>query len=159
MAMKIDMDKPLSPEARQYLLDRGRADQVEANEAKHGKQSGLSRAQRDERIVELRAELERLEHENAREDNPNVANPLAGIGGGVQDNTVVDGQRPEGAPEAQSDDYEDGKKWTAGSLREEVVRRNEERVKDNLEPLATTGSKAELIERLRRDDKEIQEAQ
>lgn len=155
MSKKVDLSKPLSPEDRQYLMDRGRVAEVEANEAEHGKQSGMTKDQRQRRIADIMAELRQLEEEQNREDNPNEANPTPGIGGGVRDNTVVDGKRPTDATPDLSDDYEDERKWNKAKLVDELKGRNREREENNLPLLRTTGTRSELVEELRRDDQEI----
>lgn len=159
MSKRIDLEKPLSPEDRQYLVDRNRLREVDENEARFGRNSGMSSEQRSARIAELESELATLRQEQAIEENPNVFQTRAGIGGGLKDNTNVDGKRPEGAPADPTDDYETDNRWTAGALKKELERRNAERAEAKLEPLSTSGNKSELIERLRMDDREIAEQQ
>jgi len=99
--------------------------------------------------------MARLQAEQAREDNPNVAvtgDPASGL---VRDNTAVDGETPEGAPEGK-ETYEDERYWTKAKLTDELKARNVERERDGLEPLATTGNRSELVERLMKDDEELE---
>ena len=155
MSRKIDFNKKLSAEDREFLLGNGRTAEVDKNDAEHGVDSSnptMTREQRDERIAALRSELAMLEHLNAVEDNPNLAQGgLAGIVGGVKDNTVVDGEVPVGAPVEQGDNYET---MTVSRLKEELAARNKERFEAELTELSLNGTKAELVERLRQDDRE-----
>jgi hypothetical protein len=171
VARVIDWDKELSEEDRAWAEQRpdhpagnGRtvAQRVRENDEKFGREAKVAKMSRSERIAELRAEMakaqneiERLETEQAIEDNPNVAvagDPASGL---VRDNTAIDGQKPEGAPEG-SEDYSDQKYWTVTRLQEEIQGRNDDRTSQGLPALATTGKRAELVERLIQDDRELE---
>jgi len=139
-------------------VERGRTKEIEENEAQFGRDSGLNLETKKARVVELESELSSLRQEIATEENPNEANPGAGgLGGGLRDNTVVDGERPAGAPRDATDDYDDTEKWTKAKLSDELKRRNKEREENDLEPLRTTGNRSELVDALRLDDKELAE--
>lgn len=142
------------------------AERLRANDERFGREAKLASMSREERIAELRSqmadaqnEIERLEREQAEEDNQNVAvlgNPEQG--GLIRDNTGVDGQPPEGAPEP-AQDYSDEKYWTIARLQEEIDSRNVDRKAAGLEPMSRTGKRAELVERLQQDDKELEESE
>lgn len=176
MARTIDWSEPLSDEDRAWAEQRrdfasGRdgltvGEQIDRNDEKHGKQAKDSKKSRSERLDDLRTtiadaenEMARLQQEQADEDNRNAA--LAGSVGDraagliVRDNTPVNGETPEGAS-TQAEDYSDEKYWTKSKLSEEIDNRNEERKAENLEPLSKSGTRAELVERLRQDDESLQ---
>jgi hypothetical protein len=171
MAREIDWDKELSDEDRTWAEQRLDApagngmtinDRIIANDEKFGRRAKDASKTRDERIAELRTvmadaqnEIERLHREAAEEGNPNVAvtgDPAVGL---VRDNTGVDGERPDGAPEPK-ETYSNEKVWTKSKLTDELHARNEERTAQGLEPLSTTGTRAELVERLMKDDEELE---
>lgn len=168
MARTIDWSKPLSDEDRAWAAQRG--DQqfdgksfnqlISENDVEHGKEAKDSKKSRAERMDDLRSsiadaenELSRLQQEQVDEDNRNAA--LAGSLGDqakgliVRDNTPVNGETPEGSS-TQAENYSDEKYWTKAKLSEEIDRRNA----DGAE-LSKTGSRAELVERLRQDDEEL----
>jgi len=174
MAREIDWSKPLSDEDRTWAEQRldmpsgsnglTIGQQIARNDEEHGKAAKDARMSRSERMDVLRSgiaesqnELARLEQEQIEEDNENRARAgslgeqAAGLG--FTDNTPVNGEKPEGAPEP-SDDYDDTKKWTVQSLQAEIDRRNE----DGAE-LRRTGTRSELVERLRADDEELQKSE
>jgi hypothetical protein len=172
MSRQIDWSKPLSDEDRAYLEYRldtpagfggmNIAQAIEANDAEHGKAEKDSSLSREERIAELRTvladsqnELERLTVEANLAANPNQAkqgDPSVGL---VLDNTGVDGERPEGSPEPK-ETYADEKYWNKNKLTDEIKARNTERVAQNLEAMSTSGTRAELVERLLQDDEELE---
>lgn len=171
IARDINWDEELSDEDRAWAEQRLDApagfgktigQRLVENDVKFGRETKLASMTRAERIEHLRGvianaqnEIERLEVEQANEDNPNVAvtgDPKVGL---IVDNTGVDGKRPEGAPE-EREDYSNAKYWTVPKLQEEIRARNEERVSQNLEPIAVDGKRAELVERLLRDDEELE---
>lgn len=164
MSRKVNLNEKLSDEDREYLLNNGKEREVAENDAQFGRKDDSVRGEemdakeRDERIAELRNELARLENEKATAENPNVAFPNQIPGGNVVDNTHVEGEAPEGAAEDTRDDYDDDKKWTKSKLSEEIKRRNRDREKEDAEPLRTSGTRSELVEELRRDDRELAEA-
>lgn len=171
MAREINWDEELSDEDRSWAEQRPDhpaggnmtvGQRLRANDEKFGREAKEASMTRAERIAELRSqmasaqnEIERLETEQAAEDNPNVAvtgDPASGL---VRDNTVVDGQTPDGAPEG-GEDYSDQKYWTVARLQQEIESRNVERTSQNLEAMPTTGKRAELVERLMKDDEELE---
>lgn len=174
MARDINWNEPLSDEDRAWAEQRldqhgpgGRkfADLIQANDEEHGKAAKDASKSRDERREELRTiiadaqnELERLDREEVEEINRNTA--LAGSVGDreagliVRDNTPVNGERPEGSPEPVQD-YSDEKFWTKNKLTDELRGRNSEREQAGLSPLPVTGTRSELVERLKKDDEEI----
>lgn len=162
VSKQINMDEPLSPEDRRYLIERDRMAEVRANEEKFGKRSGTTGAERRERIEQLRNELAELEAAEAQDANANVADvqPNAqfphtqGVPPphGPVDNTPVDGEVPTGARSADEDNYENMSK---PELEKELSKRNTDRERVGDEPLNTRGTKAELIDRLRQDDQEL----
>lgn len=138
MARKIDWEQPLSDEDYDWLVTNGREAEAVASDERHGTKRArgvMTVEDRAARIVELRAELDRLEAEQRLAENPNVASPATGL----VDNTPVDGEKPEGAPTAPEDGYDE---MTNEQLRDELRERE----------LSTKGTKAEMIERLREDD-------
>lgn len=164
MAREIDWSKKLSDDDRAWAMQRDnlRA-QIDENDRQFGRKEADSVKERSDRMNELRSqiadatnELARLEKEQADEDNGNRA--VAGdpaTGNVIRDNTGVDGETPEGAP-AEEETYEG---WTHDRLKAEIRNRNREREAEQLDPLPTSGSKAELTERLLADDREIAESQ
>lgn len=170
MAREINWDEPLSEEDRAWAEQRpdmpaGNGMTVAQRLAEIDQRDGNPKEKRSraERMGELRTtiadaqnELARLEVEEQEEANRNAAvtgDPAIGL---VRDNTSVDGEMPEGAPEA-GQDYSDEKYWTKARLVDEIKARNQDRVRDNLEPLSTTGNRSELVERLMQDDRELAE--
>lgn len=161
MARNIDWDKPLSDEDRAWAIQRDSLrDLISENDAKFGRdERGFDRPAR---IAEIRSEmdrlsteLDRLEREQAEEDNTNSAiQGDPGTGNVIVDNTGVDGQQPTGAPSGP-EDYSDTSKWTKAKLEAEIERRNEERKAEGIETLSTRGTRAELVERLMQDDSEL----
>lgn len=169
MARYINWDEPLSKE------DRAWAEQRPDIPVKDGKKIADLLAEidgrkpssqtRDERRGELRTtianaenELARLDKEEADEVNRNTA--IAGsigdqaAGLATRDNTAVDGERPEGAPD-DVERYTDEKYWTKPRLTDELRKRNSDRQASGLNPLPITGNRSELVERLMKDDEEI----
>lgn len=164
MAREIDWTKKLSDDDRAWAMQRDNLHaKVEENDRQFGRKDTSGAENRAARMEELRGliashtnELARLEQEQADEDNPNTA--IAGdpaTGNVIRDNTGVDGETPEGAPEAEAT-YEG---WNADKLKAEIRKRNKERAEEDLEPLSTSGTKAELTERLLADDREIAASQ
>lgn len=171
MAREIDWDKPLTEEDRAWAEQRrdmpsGRdgltiGQQIEKNDEQHGKVAKDAAKSRAERMDDLRSmiadaenELSRLQQEEIDERNANVAVAGAlGEGRVVTDNTPVNGERPEGAPEVK-DDYDDTKRWTVDALKAEINRRNEEGA-----DLKLSGTRSELVERLRKDDEELEKGE
>lgn len=161
--LKIDWTKPITAVERAHAEQWEMFDQIEANDREFAGKEAEPAQDRAERMEALRGqiasatnELARLEQEQIDEDNTNRA--LAGdpaTGNVIRDNTAVDGQTPEGAPEPPAT-YEG---WNADKLKAEIRERNKDRGEAGLEPLSTSGSKAELTERLLADDREIAESQ
>lgn len=170
MARNINWSEPLSDEDRAWAEQRPDTpsgqdgltigEQIQRNDEVHGKQAKDSRKSRAERMQELRStiadsenEIARLQQEEADEINANVAragsmgDQAAGLT--VVDNTPVNGETPEGASTG-TEDYSDEKYWTKAKLVEEIERRN-----DDGAELSKTGTRAELVERLRKDDEEL----
>jgi hypothetical protein len=174
MSREINWEEPLSDEDRVYLEHRldapagfggmNIAQAIEANDAKHGRAEKAQALSREERIAELRTiiadsqnEMERLVSEGNLEANPNLGkqgDPAVGL---VVDNTGVDGERPEGSPEPK-ETYSNEKYWTKARLSEEIEARNGDRVAAGLDALSTSGTRSEMVERLQKDDKELEEA-
>jgi hypothetical protein len=171
VAREIDWSQEISDEDRIWLEQRPdmpagdgktNAQRLAENDEQYGKAAKDNAKSREERIADLRAaiadatnEIERLEREMAEEGNPNVAvtgDPAVGL---VRDNTGVDGQTPDGAPTGK-ETYSDEKYWTKAKLAEEIDNRNVERTEQGLEPISRSGNRAELVERLLKDDEEIE---
>lgn len=76
----------------------------------------------------------------------------------MRDNTGVDGQAPEGAPQ-EGPDYSDAKYWTVARLQEEIRNRNVDRKAAGLDEMSDQGKRAELVERLQQDDAELAETE
>lgn len=171
MARSIDWSKELSDEDRTWAEQRPDmpagngmtvAQRIQENDETYGRQAKDAAKSRAERMSDLRTvmadaqnELERLEREEAEEGNPNVAVTGLASQGLIRDNTGVDGQAPEGAP-APEERYADTTAWTKAKLAAEIEERNKERRSLNMEPLSTTGTRAELVERLLKDDEDIE---
>lgn len=172
MARDINWDEPLTDEDRVWAEQRldtpsGRdgltiGEQIAKNDEVHGKAEKDQAKSRAERISELRStiadsqnELSRLQQEEIDENNANVAragssgDQAAGLG--FTDNTPVNGQAPDGAPTA-TDTYDDTAKWTVAALKSEIERRN-----DDGADLKVSGTRSELVERLRADDRVLAE--
>lgn len=172
MARDIKWDEPIGDEDRAWLEQRPdapaglgmtNAQRLAENDAQFGKEARDAQKSRAERIQDLRTtiadaqnEIERLEREQAQEDNANVARVGSPAVGLVTDNTPVDSKRPEGAPEPVQD-YSDEKYWTKGRLQAEIDGRNPDRKNAGLEPINRNGTRAELVERLQQDDRELAE--
>jgi hypothetical protein len=140
------------------------AERLRANDERFGREAKLASMSRAEQISELRSQIadaqntiERLEREQAEEDNRNVSvigDPEKG--GLIRDNTGVDGEAPEGAPQpAQT--YSDEKYWTVPKLQEEIDSRNVDRKAAGLVAISKSGKRAELVERLLKDDEELEQ--
>lgn len=164
MARDIDWSKPLSDEDRTWAEQRDwLASKIEENDRQFGGKKAKPSQTRAERMEELRGviadatnELARLETEQADEDNENrLRSGAIDEGRFVTDATHVDGEKPEGAPEP-AETYEG---WNADKLKAEIRERNKERAEAGLEPLSTSGTKAELTERLLQDDRDIAASQ
>lgn len=163
MSREINWNEPLSDEDRAYAEMRGWDDRIADNDARFGNEKADKGMSRDQRMEKLRAEiaertneLDRLTLEAEQEANANRS--IAGdprTGNLIVDNTGVDGEAPEGAP-AEAKRYDD---MSSDKLKAEIRKRNKEREAEDLDPLPTSGTKAELVERLLADDREIAESQ
>lgn len=162
MARQIDWDKPLSEDDKAYALQRDMHDKVAENEARFGKGERPKGSKRDERIEELRGQITELDNEL----NTLLADKAAeeDLGGAIvrgaapqTTGTFTDGQASQTGQDA-TEKY-DGSEWTVAKLKAEIKARNEERQKDGLDPLSTSGSQTELRERLMQDDREIAAAE
>lgn len=153
MSREINLNEKLSEEDRDYLLARGREQQVFRNDARFADQpsaealamasyvpgTGIDRAEGvpatpggDPRVVMGGGEVGEPDEDDEDDEGPRAAsevvdNPLAGGG----------------------DNYET---WTKKQLRQEIESRNEERAEDDQLPVG--GDKADLVARLRQDDEE-----
>lgn len=176
MAREIDWTKPLSDEDRAWAEQRldmpagnnmNMRERIEANDQEHGREAKQTAQTRQERLEEIRAEMAALENEQTRltleqaeEDRQNAAfsgTPAdARAGLGFVDNTPVNGETPVGATPNTTDDYE---ARTVPDLQLLIEGRNRQRQEDGLAPLSVNGRKAELIERLREDDRELAAAE
>lgn len=149
MSRTIDPDKPLTAEDRKYLVERGNYALIKKMDDEHGTapdENGDTEEGLAARIAELEAEANEL---RGRQTQLRIAREQREAQ--VRDNTVVDGQ---GGSENRQDDYED-RKWTRDLLAAEIERRNEGR--DDEYKMSSSGTKAQLIERLRADDEEEDE--
>jgi TolA-binding protein len=140
----IDQEQPLSDEDRRYLEERGNYALIKTMDDRHG--TGPEQEQETEeslaqQVSELESQINDLE---GRRTQLRIAREQQEAG--VKDNTVVDG---EGGSENRTDDYDEAK-WTRASLQAEIDKRNEGR--DNEDKMSSSGTKAQLIERLRADD-------
>lgn len=170
MAREINWDEPLSDEDRAWAEQRpdapaGNGMTVAQRLAQIDDSYGNPKTarEREKRIEQLRGEidsrtieLERLQREAEEEGNPNVAvtgDPAQGL---IRDNTGVDGETPEGAPTGKQT-YNDEKYWTVSKLQDEIRSRNIDRQAAGLTPLATSGKRSELVERLLKDDEELEQ--
>lgn len=171
MAREINWDEKISDEDRAWAEQRpdhqvnGRPirELLAEQDEKFGDKEAEPAKTRAERMTELRqiiadsqTELERLSQEQIDEDNANRAFSGDAASGLVQDNTYVEGEKPEGAPEP-TETYSDEKYWTKAKLAEEIDSRNGEREREGLPALSKTGNRSELVERLMQDDREAAE--
>lgn len=163
MSREIKWHEPISDEDREYAEMRGWNDRIAENDARFGNSNAKEELSREQRMEQLRGEiaertneLDRLTLEASQEANANksIAGDLR-TGQIVVDNTGVDGQTPEDAP--QADPTYDG--WSPDKLKAEIRKRNKERAAEDLSPLPTSGRREELVERLLTDDREIAESQ
>lgn len=175
MARQIDWSKPVSDEDRAWAEQRldtssGQdgltiGEQLERNDAAHGKAAKDSKKTRAERLDDLRStiadaenEISRLQLEQAEEDRQNAA--FSGTpedarkGLGFVDNTPVNDEVPQGADTGKRDYSQ----MTVPDLQQEITARNEDRQQAGLEPLSIHGKKSELVERIQQDDREIEQA-
>jgi hypothetical protein len=162
MSRQINFNEKLNEDDREWLLRNGETQKVQRNDEEFGRKE--TDADTDEQVAEklaaARAEVARLEAEVANRQAPsNVAQGgMAALTGGQVpgpiDNTVVGDEAPEGAPEPEGDNYE---AKTVPELRAILDRKNAARKDDGADPFSTTGTKAELIERIRQDDRELAE--
>lgn len=149
MSREIPEDEPLTTEDRKYLEDRGsyalikRIDEANGSgpEPEGETEEGLA-----QQIAEMEATLNDL---RGRQTQLRLAREQEEAG--VRDNTVVDGQ---GGTEDRSDEYEDAS-WTKTRLAAAIDKYNEDREDD--EQISTSGTKAQLIERLRALDAETED--
>jgi hypothetical protein len=172
MAREINWDEKLSDEDRAWAEQRldqpagfgmNMQQRIADNDEKFGGKKQPEK-DREERRAELRTiindaqnELERIEVEIATEGNPNTAKQGDPASGLVVDFTAVDGQTPEGAP-TEKETYSDERYWTKAKLVEEIANRDQDRKDAGLEPLSRAGNRSELVERLLRDDRELEES-
>jgi hypothetical protein len=162
MARQIDWTKQLSEEDKAYALQRDMHDQVAENEAKFGKGKMPEGAKRDERIEELRSQITELENElgilqAAKAEEEGLGGPAVRGSEPVTRGTFTDGDASQTGQDVVQD-YT-GNEWTSAKLKDEIKARNEDRKRDGLQPLSTSGSVAELRERLIEDDREIAAAE
>lgn len=167
MSRQIDLTKPLSDEDRQYLVDRARHHDLALNE---------------EYLAEQEAAKEPIDDGNTGDINPydkdDGTDLLAGTHPGEtavteaqrqqvlaqqseeDPNKVVEGDgsplqptQQAGDGESEHDDnYDDAEAWSYRDLQKEIGDRNEGRDEDSR--MSASGSREDLVERLRADDAE-----
>lgn len=149
MSREIPEDEPLSAEDRAYLEQRAEYQRIKRIDDLNGSapepESGSEEAI-GQQISDLEGQLNDLRGQHtqlriAREQRE----------AGVRDNTVVDGQ---GGTQDRSDEYEDAS-WTKIRLAAAIDKYNEDREDD--EQISTSGTKAQLVERLRALDAEAED--
>jgi hypothetical protein len=157
---KIDWTKKLSADDKAWALQRDMHDKVAANEAEFGSGQMPEGAERDKRIDGLRAQITDLDNElqmllAAKADEEQLGGPAVRGSETVTTGTFTEGEASQtGDPKNRYNTPE----WTADKLKAEIESRNEERAKEDLPLLSTAGKKAELVERLMQDDREIEES-
>jgi hypothetical protein len=161
VARNIDWEKPLSAEDKAYALQRDMHDKVAENEAKYGRADMPAGAERDQRIEELgrqiterQNELDMLLHKKAEDEG--LGGPAVRGGETVTSGTFTEGDKSQTGQDPVR--HYDGPEWTLAKLQAEIAKRNEERAAEEIPELSARGTKAELVERLMQDDKEIAEA-
>ena len=166
VSREIDLSKRLSDEDAEYLMARGREQEVVANRAQFTD---------DEEARRLASYVPGTSVDTA-EGVPVTkgGDPLVNNGGGTTDgmpvfanaaNLAIDGEAGDAGVGAllvgNEDDEEDGdtednyESWSKRQLKEELESRNSERSEDD--QLSVSGDKATLVARLREDDAEDEE--
>lgn len=126
MAREVDLTQKLSEADREYLLARGKEQQVFANDAKFSDDpEALARA--------LYIPGTAIDQAEGVPETPNE--PFDDDGDG------------DDGDDADGDNYDT---WSKDELKSEIDNRNEDRDEDD--QMAVSGTKAELIARLREDD-------
>lgn len=146
MSREIPEDEPLSAEDRAYLEQRAEYQRIRRMDEMHGTGPEVEPESEEgvtQQISDLEAQLNDL---RGRQTQLRIAREQREAG--VKDNTVVDGQ---GGTEDRSDEYEDAS-WTKTRLAAAIDKYNEDREDD--EQISTSGTKAQLVERLRALDAE-----
>lgn len=151
MSRDIDLTKALSEEDEQYLLDRGREQEVLRNRAEHANDEEAQQALLTlpvntvdtatgvpETPREGFGDPEQGEVEGDETDE-SLENPGA-IGATEQSQPGLGNEQPVSAD--AEDNYADDKAWSTKDLKEELKNRE----------LPTSGTRPELIARLREDD-------
>lgn len=149
MSRDIPEDEPLTPEDRSYLEQRAEYQRIKRIDEMNGgapEPEGETEEGLAQQIAEMEAALNDL---RGRKTQLTLAREQQEAG--VRDNTVVDGQ---GGTEDRSDEYEDPS-WTKTRLAAAIEKYNEDR--DDDEQISTSGTKAQLIERLRALDAETED--
>jgi hypothetical protein len=149
MSRVINEEEPLSAEDRNYLEQRGNYGLIRRMDERHGS-AVAPEEETEESLSQQIADLEgQAEALRARRTALQTAREQEEAR--VRDNTVVDGQ---GGSENRADDYEDAS-WTKARLAAEIEKRNEDR--DDDEQVSSSGTKAQLVERLRALDAEAED--
>jgi hypothetical protein len=151
MSRDIPQDQPLSDEDRAYLEVRGQYGIIKRiDELNGGAPDADPETETEESLAAQIGELEAQANDlRGRQTALRIAREQHEAG--VRDNTVVDGK---GGTEDRSDDYEDVS-WTKARLAQEIDKYNADRDAD--EKISTSGTKAQLVERLRALDAEAED--
>lgn len=148
MSRDIPQDEPLSPEDRAYLEVRGQYGTIKRiDELNGGAPDADQETETEESLAAQIGDLEAQANDlRGRQTALRIAREQQEAG--VRDNTVVDGQ---GGSENRADDYDDAA-WTKARLAQEIDKYNADRDAD--QQVSTSGTKAQLVERLRALDAE-----
>jgi hypothetical protein len=166
MSREIDLDKPLSADDRQYLLDRWDTTRLRRNMENLGVDPSVAFRAQNMSHEEYESHISKA---SGGDTSTPTEQPPAVPGGSADPQPAstsgVQAARAEGAsgnevPVRSFADESLAEKsydeWTNEQLRAEITKRNEMRVDDpdyeGEDPMVTTGNKGELVARLREDD-------
>jgi hypothetical protein len=137
MTRSVDWSKPLSDEDREWALNRGMDLQIRENDALSGRTSDDTNDMSSVVLTGIAGTEPSLDSD--RTEPSGVGEAQLAL------NAIQNSLQGSGEPD---DDYST---MTKDELREEIEARNEERGEDD--QLLVSGTKADLAERLREDDK------
>lgn len=150
MSRTVDLTQALSDEDKEYLLARGREQDVVRNEAEFGDDPDAVRAANyipGTSIDEARGVPP------TPGGDPKVVNGGGVVHGDVEFDEEGDARSVVGPLDGETEDnYES---WDKGALKAEIASRNEDLPDD--EQMSVSGNKGELIARLRQHDAEVED--
>lgn len=155
MSREIDLTKPLSDEDKQYLMIRGREQEVRENERMS---SNDSEAQRVPHTGDVGTDPETARPAGIRNTTQEVPNDAksaaarAGMRGIVQDDDETETGQAAGAADDSEGLEPPYDQHTKKELIAEIERRNALPENEEYEDISTSGDKADLVARLEEDD-------